>query len=224
MEVTMGLFSIKSRSDSSHHPPYSNLTHKNKEKNIIVVPESGNSAEVSISDFLKARIKQKQLIRKKSEKAFILLEIVEIGLKDIRSVIETEKDLNEAKKIIENICENTTFEGKKLLDNKEGHQEFLKYFPDFEIEAEGECKFAPNLSPSCLKIANGFNHALECVLKHEKLVQEKKESILNTLGNNQKGTEVSSLIKKITDDLSNNQELGIKSQADSFTQELLKII
>jgi len=221
----MGLFSIKSRSDSSQHPPYSNQnTKKDKEDLKELGPDKGISAEVSISHSLRAKIKQGQLFRKKTELGFTLLEMAEEGIKNIKTVMETEKDFNEVKRIIEEICENTIFSGKRILNNKEGHQEFLKYFSDFEINAPGDCKFAPNLSPECLKLEDGLKNALGYLEKQENLIKEKKEAVINELSKHKVSLEFSTALEKAKDDLSKNKYLGVKSQTDFFTQDLLKII
>ena len=221
----MGLFSIKSRSDSSQHPPYSNQnTKKDKEDLKELGPDKGISAEVSISHSLRAKIKQGQLFRKKAELGFTLLEMAEEGIKNIKTVMETEKDFNEVKRIIEEICENTIFSGKRILNNKEGHQEFLKYFSDFEINAPGDCKFAPNLSPECLKLEDGLKNALGYLEKQENLIKEKKEAVINELSKHKVSLEFSTALEKAKDDLSKNKYLGVKSQTDFFTQDLLKII
>ncbi len=222
----MGLFSIKSRSDSSQHPPYSNKNAKGKDKGELKEeePDKGISAEVSISHSLKAKIKQGQLFRKKAELGFTLLEMAEDGIKNIKTVIETEKDFNEVKRIIEEICKNTIFSGKRILDSKEGHQEFLKYFPGFEINALGDCKYAPNLSPECLNLEDGFKNALGYLEKQENLIKEKKEAVIKELSNYKVSPEFSTSLEKAKDDLSKNKYLGVKSQTDLFTQDLLKII
>jgi hypothetical protein len=225
MEVKMGLFSIKNRSDSSHYPPFSNQQQREKkqeelnEKNIV-----GPSSEVSISDSLRIKIKQERLLRKKAEEGFSLLQLAQEGLKNIKEIIVNEKNFEEVKKKIEEICESTTYAGKKILDHKEGHQEFLKYFPDFQIDAPFECRFVPNLSPSCLKLENGNKEALLFIEKQENLINEKKDLILKELVNETFPSDISSLLDKTTDNLLRNKDLGIKIQSDFFTQDLLKII
>jgi hypothetical protein len=225
MEVKMGLFSIKSRSDSSHYPPFSNQHQKEKkqeelsDKNI-----TGPSAEVNISDSLRIRIKQERLLRKKAEEGFSLLQLAEEGLKNIKEIVSSEKNFEEVKKKIEDICENTSYAGKKILDHKEGHQEFLKYFPDFQIDVPDECKFAPNLSPSCLKLNGGIEYALEFLTKQENLIKEKKELILKELDLKKDLLDISQLLRNTSENLSKNKDLGIKLQTDSFAQDLLKII
>jgi hypothetical protein len=222
----MSLFSIKSRSDSSQHPPYSNQNTKGKDQEEIIgpLPDKGVSAEVFISNSLKAKIKKGQLFRKKAEMGFTLLEMAENGIKNIKTVIETEKDFNVVKRNIEEICENTIFLGKKILKNKEGHQEFLKYFPDFEINAPGDCKFAPNLSPECLNLADGLKNALEYLEKQENLIREKKEAVINELSKNKVSLEFSTTLENAKENITKNKDLGIKLQTDFFTQDLLKVI
>jgi hypothetical protein len=222
----MGLFSIKSRSDSSQHPPYSNRNTKGKDKEDLkeLGPDKGISAEVSISHSLRAKIKQGQLFRKKAEMGFTLLEIAENGIKNIKTVIETEKDFNEVKRIIEEICEKTIFSGKRILDKKEGHQEFLKYFSDFEINAPGDCKYAPNLSPECLNLEDGLKNALGYLEKQENLIKEKKEAVINELSKHKVSLEFSTTLENAKENISKNKDLGIKLQTDFFTQDLLKVI
>lgn len=222
----MGLFSIKSRSDSSHYPPFSNQHQKEKKKEdgLGLKNEQLASTEVTISGSLKAKLKAEQFLRKKVEDGVSLLQLAEEGLKNIKEIISNEKNFDEVRKKIEEICETTTFGGKKILDNKEGHQEFLKYFSDFQIDAPDECKFAPNLSPSCLKLNSGIEYALEFLTKQENLVKEKKELILNDLDLKANLSDISQLLRKTSENLSNNQDLGIKSQTELFTKDLLKII
>jgi len=221
----MGLFSIKSRSDSSHYPPFSNQNQREKkqeelnDKTIV-----GPSAEVNISDSLRIRIKQERLLRKKTEEGFSLLQLAQEGLQNIKDVIENEKNFEEVKKKIVEICESTTYAGKKILDPKEGHQEFLKYFSDFQIDAPLECKFVPNLSFSCLKLENGNEAALLFIEKQVQLIKEKKDLILKDLNKVAIPSGISSLLEKTTESLSENKDLGIKTQSDFFTQEVLKII
>ena len=225
MEVKMGLFSIKSRSDSSHYPPFSNQQQKEKkqedlpDKNI-----TGPCAEVSISDSLRIKIKQERFLRKKAEEGVSLLQLAEEGLKNIKEIIANEKNFDDIRRKIEEICENTTYAGKKILDQKEGHQEFLKYFPDFQIDAPGECKFVPNLSASCLQLESGNEAALLFIEKQVQLIKEKKDLILKELIKAEIPSGISSLLEKTTESLSENKDLGIKTQSDFFTQDLLKII
>ncbi len=221
----MGLFSIKSRSDSSHYSPFSKQQQKEKKmeeaKERII---AGPSAEVSISDSLKIKIKQERFLRKKAEEGFSLLQLAEEGLRNIKEIISEEKNFDEIRKKIEEICESTTFEGKKILNNKEGHQEFLKYFQDFQIDAPDECKFVPNLTSSCLKLENGTDFALKFIGKQESLIKEKKELIKKELGKDEIQQDISLLLQKTSENLSKNKDLGIKSQSDFFTQDLLKLI
>lgn len=221
----MGLFSIKSRSDSSHYPPFSNQQQREKKQDDLSDKNiTGPSTEVNISDSLRIRIKQERLLRKKTEEGFSLLQLAQEGLKNIKEIIVNEKNFDEVKKKIEEICESTTYAGRKILNHKEGHQEFLKYFPDFQIDAPGECKFVPNLSSSCLKLENGNEAALLFIEKQELLIKEKKDLILKEFIKIEDTSGISSLLEKTTENLLRNRDLGIKTQSDLFTQELLKII
>ncbi len=218
----MGLFTIKSRSDSSHQPPFNGQNQKRQNKEEIqVLPDKGIATEVNISNTLKTKLRLSKLSRKKAETGFNLLEMAEEGIKNIKSAIETEKDFEKLREQIELICKNTTFQGKKILD-RDGHQEFLKYFSTFEIKAPDECRFAPNLSPFCLKLNDGL--ALDFLKKHEDLFKEKKISIIEELNQNRPLGNFSEILEKAKIDISKNQEVGLKSQTDLFTQDLLKII
>lgn len=217
----MSLFSIRSK-NSSANPSYSKSNGKREVKPTIEAQEIVEDQEVSLSLSTQSQAKHCKLAKKREEMGYLLLEIAEEGLLKIKSLLSGGNNISE--RGIQQIIENTVFQGKKILSDKEGHQEFLKYFPDFQIEEEGECRLAPNLSSACLKIADDLDHAYRYIEKIEHLLQEKKKLIIKQLEVFELYDHIDQHLKVAADNLSKNNTLSLKIQTDYFTQSLLKII